>query len=384
MYSCKYSKYCGGCINLNKDYNLLLQEKTKMVRDLFKDITLTKVQDCIGNYYPLKYRNKIHLAFTELKGKTLIGFFEEGSVRVVDIDSCLLFGDWASKLIAILREFVSRFKIRAYKDGFGILRYAHARCIDNKIQLTLVVSTDNFAGRKWLYHKLSQTFSDVSLYLNINRRTDRAVFDEKFKFVDGNKCLEFDVVGVKVALTPSSFLQVNLSIATKMYKRAKELLEINDKTIVLDLYSGIGITSVYFAKSAKRVVSIEEVTGAVNNAKNIAKINGVNNIDILCGKCEDVINKIKMENIDDLVVFVDPARMGLDNRVIDAICSLNPRKIVYMSCNPKTCVNDCKQIIVDSKYHISDISTWDMFPYAHDHVETLVCLNSTNKGVANK
>lgn len=374
MYNCKYAKYCGGCVNLDKDYNLLLQNKTEYVSELFKPITNTKVKDCVGNYYPLKYRNKIHLAFTELKGKTLIGFFEEGSVRVVDIDSCLLFGDWASKLIAILREYVSRFKIRSYKDGVGIIRYAHARCIDNKLQLTLVATTDNFAGRKWLYHALSQVYADVSLYININRRTDRAVFDERFKFIDGNKYLEFDVLGVKVSLTPSSFLQVNLPIATKMYKKAKDLLDINPNTTVLDLYSGIGITSVYFSKFAKKVISIEEVLGAVNNAKNISRINGVNNIDIFCGKCEDVLEKIKMDNMDDLVIFVDPARAGLDRRVISKIIELNPRKIVYMSCNPITCANDCKQIVVDNKYSIIDITTWDMFPYAHDHVETLVSL----------
>lgn len=374
MYNCKYAKYCGGCVNLDKDYNLLLQNKTEYVSELFKPITNTKVKDCVGNYYPLKYRNKIHLAFTELKGKTLIGFFEEGSVRVVDIDSCLLFGDWASKLIAILREYVSRFKIRSYKDGVGIIRYAHARCIDNKLQLTLVATTDNFAGRKWLYHALSQVYADVSLYININRRTDRAVFDERFKFIDGNKYLEFDVLGVKVALTPSSFLQVNLPVATKMYKAAKELLDINSNTTVLDLYSGIGITSVYFSKFAKKVISIEEVLGAVNNAKNISRINGSNNIDIFCGKCEDVLEKLKMDNIDDLVIFVDPARAGLDRRVISKIIELNPRKIVYMSCNPNTCVEDCKQLVNDNIYIIEEISTWDMFPYAHDHVETLVSL----------
>ena len=141
---CKYSKYCGACSGLSKEYTVELQEKTNFVAELFKDYDVI-VDNCIGSYYPMKYRNKVHLAFTELKGKTLIGFYEENSTRVIDIDSCLHYSDWLDKLIGILREYVSRFKIKPYnKDGYGILRYAHARCIDNKIQLTLVVTTDNF------------------------------------------------------------------------------------------------------------------------------------------------------------------------------------------------------------------------------------------------
>lgn len=372
--SCKYSKYCGGCIGFEKDYTEQLKEKTEYVKELFKDFKDTQINDCVGNYYPFKYRNKIHLAFTELKGKTLIGFFEEGSTKVTDIDNCLLFGDWATKLISILREFVSRFKIRPFnKFGSGILRYAHARCVDNKLQLTLVVTTDNFAGRKWLYLKLKENYKDVSFYLNINRRTDRAVFDKVFKFVDGNKYLTFDLLNVKVALTPSSFLQVNLPLAGKMYKQAESMLGITNETTVLDLYSGIGITSMMFARIAKNVISIEEVEGAVNNAKYMAKINNVNNVTILSGKCESVINKLSKAHIEDLVVFVDPARAGLDINVINALKTLLPRMIVYMSCNPETCVNNIKHIVNDNKYISNDIRIYDMFPYTK-HAELLASI----------
>ena len=180
-FACKYSKYCGGCIDLNKDFKDTLKEKTDYVANLFKSHDVV-VDNCYGAYYPMKYRNKVHLAFTELKGKTLIGFFEEGSTKVVDVDKCLHFADWLDKLILILREYASRFKIRPYNKqlGTGIIRFAHCRCIDNKIQLTLVVTTDNFPGRDWLFSKLKEHYSEVSLYLNINRRTDHYIFDKKF------------------------------------------------------------------------------------------------------------------------------------------------------------------------------------------------------------
>ena len=370
---CKYSKYCGGCDDIELNYDEHLENKITALQDIFQKITDKEISEVIKNYYPLKYRNKIHLAFTELKGKTLIGFFEENSTKVVDINECMLFGDWAKILIEILREYVSRFKLRAYKDGVGILRYAHARCIDNRLQLTLVVTTDNFAGRSWLYNKLCSNFNDVSFYLNINRRTDRAVFDNRFKYVNGNKYLEFEIMGLKVNLTPSSFLQVNLPVAIKMYKKANELLEISSDTTVIDLYSGIGITSMMFAKTAKQVFSIEEVESAVQNAKYMAKINNLHNINIIQGKCEDSLAKIKSDNLGDVVVFVDPARAGLDRSVIDYIKNLNPRKIVYMSCNPETCVSDCKILLSDNKYTMSNIIAGDMFPYTK-HIETIVCM----------
>lgn len=370
---CKYSSRCGACCGLDKDINHQLHDKTNYIRELFKNVNNECIEDCVGDYYPLKYRNKVHLAFGELKGKTLIGFYEEGSTKITDIDNCVLFGDWISKLIVILREYVSRFKIRPYnKDGYGIIRYAHARCIDNKIQLTLVVTTDNFAGRDWLYNRLTKDFQEVSLYLNINRRTDHAVFDKMFKFIKGSKFLNFTIGGVKVSLSPGSFLQVNLSITEKMYKKAIDMLDITDNTTVVDLYSGIGITSVMFARNASKVISIEEVSSAVDNSKFMAKLNNCRNIIGLCGKCEKEILKLKIDG--DAVVFVDPARVGLDERVIESLKLMNPRKIVYMSCNPETCVRDIEMLTIDNKYHIDVIKPYNMFPYTK-HVELLVCLS---------
>lgn len=372
--NCKYMSRCGGCVGLEQPIEKELEVKTKEIRDLFSEFKNTQIDDCIGSFYPLKYRNKVHLAFGELKGKTLIGFFEEHSTKITDVDSCILFGDWIKNLIATLREFISRFKIRPYnRFGEGTIRYAHARCIDNKLQLTLVVTTENFAGRDWLYNRLCKDFSEVSLYININRRTDRAVFDTKFKFVKGNKFLNFQMCGVKVSISPNSFLQVNLQVAEKMYKEAMKMLDIRTNTTVVDLYSGIGITSVMFAKICKEVVSIEEVPTAVENAKFMCKLNDVNNVIALSGKCEHQISKVRPA--EDLVVFVDPARAGMEKSVIDALIKLNPRTIVYMSCNPETCVRDIKLLVDNSQYELKTVKPFNLFPYTK-HTELLCCLES--------
>ncbi len=366
---CKYSKYCGGCDGIDREYSSTLKEKDNIMQSLFGH--LGKVENVVGNYYPYKYRNKLQLAFTQLKGKTIMGFFEEGSTKITDIDGCILNGDWSYTLIAIMKEYISRFKIRGYSNSSGVLRYLHARCISQNLQLTLCVTTDNFAGRDWLYKKLCENFKMVSFYLNINKRTDRAVFDKVFKFVAGEKFLKFNFCGVDVSLEPSSFLQVNLSVAEKMYKKAQELLDLNEKTKVLDLYSGIGITSIMFGKVAKEVLAIEENPKAVSNAIHMAKNNSVTNVKFVSDKCENCIQYLK--NDEDLVCFVDPARSGMDIKLIEHLKTLNIRKFVYMSCNPESCKRDIECLLSDNKLHVSAILGYDMFPYTK-HIETLVCL----------
>lgn len=364
---CKYSGMCGGCDSIEKDFASTLIEKKKYLDKLFDGVC--QVDDIISNYYPYKYRNKLQLAFTQLKGKTIMGFFEEGSTKITDVDGCILNGDWSYTLISIIREYISRFKIRGFCNGDGILRYAHARCIDNNLQLTLCVVTDNFAGRDWLYKKLCEKFKKVSLYLNINKRTDRAVFDKVFKFVAGEKYLQFDFCGVHVSLEPSSFLQVNLPIAEKMYKRAKDLLEIDKNTRVLDLYCGIGITSIMFGKSAKEVLAVEENPKAISNAIHMAKINNVENVKFVADKCENCIES--MRDGDNLVCFVDPARNGLEESLIKHLKTLNLRKFVYMSCNPESAKRDIEVLISDNKYKVIGIYPYSMFNFTK-HIELLI------------
>lgn len=368
---CKHSKFCGGCSDIEKAYDCTLQEKQKYVNSLF-DGMCKNTHPIAHNFYPYKYRNKLQLAFTQLKGKTIMGFFEEGSVRVVDIDGCILNGYWSYDLISILREYLSRFKVRGFDGNSGVLRYVHARCIENRLQLTLCVTTTNFSGRDWLYKKLCEKFSSVSFYLNINNRTDRAVFDRVFKHIAGERYLKFDFCGVNVCLEPSSFLQVNLGVAEKMYKKASDLLDIKENTIVYDLYCGIGITSLMFAKKAKGVVGIEENLSAINNAKNMARINNVDNVKFLCGKCEDKVGVLS-EN-DDVVAFLDPARMGCEKAVLDKLKTIGVRTIVYMSCNLESALRDIKILTNDNKYILTDIFPYDMFAFCGEHLELLAVL----------
>ena len=247
MKKCKVSEFCGNCSLLDINYEEQLKLKTKNVQKLLDENNIKiNIPTTIGMFFPYKYRNKVHLALKNFKGKTIIGFYEEGSNRVVDIDSCLLHDKWLTILIEIIKNFVKKYKISPFDSltKSGIIRYVVARVIDNSIICTIVTTTKNFAGREYLYAKLKENFNNVSLYVNVNNRSDKLVFDDKtFSFVKREKYLTSSLLGVKYSLSPNSFLQVNLDICKIMYSRAIELLKLTKEDNIVDLYSGIGITS---------------------------------------------------------------------------------------------------------------------------------------------
>ena len=373
MKNCKYFDLCGGCTALNIPYDEQLTNKSNQVKAEFEKYNINiDIPKTIGMFFPYKYRNKIHLRVKELKGKTIVGFFEEGSNKVVDVNSCLLHPDWVEKLLIIIKTYIAKYKIRAYDTltKQGTIRYIVARVLDNDIMLTLVTTTNNFAGREYLYAKLKEVFKNVSLYVNINKRTDKLVFDsDKFKHLLGEKYLTSTICGVKYSISPNSFLQVNLDICKAMYQKAFEWLELNKNDNLLDLYSGIGITSIYFAKYAKEVTSIEYNKDATDMAVINKQKNSVENLKIFTGPCEDVLGKLDLSKFNK--VFLDPARMGMEENTIKYILDSNIERMVYMSCSYETLARDIKYL--SQKYTVEKIQTYDMFPQTH-HVETLVCL----------
>ena len=380
--SCEHFNICGGCDNLNISYVNQLNQKQNYVKQCLLNFNINaKVNNTVGMFYPYKYRNKLHLAVRDVKGKPEIGFFMENSNKIVSVNSCCLFDVWAEKLINIIKQFISKFKISAYnkKTNAGTLKYVVARTLGKEIIVTLVVTTFNFAGRDWLLAELNKNFVGVSLYACLNKRTDNAVFDERgFKHLGGYKKLRGELLGVKFELSPNSFFQVNTEITNKIYKQICSEINPNNNSVVLDLYSGIGITSCVFALNGAKVVSIESVPEAVNDAKTIIKLNGLENKVVpYLGRCEQLITKINFNKIiggeANVSVFVDPPRIGCVKIVLDKILELKPNKIIYLSCNPETLARDLS-VLVKENYKLVSVTPFDMFPQTN-HVETLAVLN---------
>ena len=376
MEKCKNFNLCGGCSLLNIDYPTQLKQKQSYIQSCLKNENIDfKVEETEGMFYPYKYRNKIHLAVSENKGNTFLGFFEEGSNKIIKVQKCALFDLWAEQLINITNEFIKNFKIIGYnkEKRSGIVRYIVARKLKDSISVCIVATSQNFAGKDWYYKKLVETFKNVSFYLNINKRTDNAVFDDnKFIFKGGLRKIKGKMLGVEFELSPNSFYQTNEKITSKMYEKAVELLNISKNDTIYDLYSGIGITSILFAKHASKVYSIEYSKTATQNAISNAKLNGLKDkIEVSTGMCKDILPKLP--KIDNSLCFLDPARSGAEPETLYEIVKLLPKTIVYMSCNAESLAGDLKILLSSKKYKLNYIQGFDMFPQTK-HIEVLAQL----------
>ncbi|MBO7508181.1 MAG: class I SAM-dependent RNA methyltransferase, partial [Clostridia bacterium] len=313
---CPHFGKCGGCNFLNLQYENELSQKKLAVENALAECEIdAPVSDVVPMFFPYKYRNNIHLAVEQQAHRTVVGFYSQGGKNLIDIQNCLLFDSWAQKLITIVKKYIRSFKISGFNPitRAGILRYVVARNFGNDIIVTLVVTTQNFAGKKEFYDMLKQEFGNVSLWLNINKRTDSAVFDKTFIHKFGDKKLNANLCGINFALSPSSFVQTNFQIAGKMYQKALEYIKDSGCNAVIDLFSGIGITSCIFAKNGFDVLSVEMQKSSVLDAVEIQKKNNVEGkILAYCGKCEDLTTEMldwsKNRNV---AVFVDPAKNGI-------------------------------------------------------------------------
>ena len=181
------------------------------------------------------------------------------------------------------------------------------------------------------------------------------------------------LMGMKFMISPHSFFQVNPVQTEVLYRKALELAQIHAETTVLDIYCGIGTISLYAAKQAKRVIGVEIVEKAICDAKENAKINGIQNAEFFCGAAEDVVPKLIEQHLRPDVVMIDPPRKGSDGKTLAAILKAKPDRIVYVSCNPATLARDAR-VLADGGYRLECVTPVDMFPNTA-HVESVARLS---------
>lgn len=271
----------------------------------------------------------------------------------------------------ILIDFIKKESVSIYnpRTRAGVLRFAVARKIGGAIMLTLVMTKRVDYDFSWLLKSLEKSFGEAAVYVNVNNEKTNAVFSDEFIHIAGKRTLSGEMLGIKFELSPNSFYQVNDEIAKTIYEKVLSEIKSGGGNRVVDLFSGIGITSALFAKNGFAVDSVEIVKSAVENAKTIAAKNGVS--DKITVRLGDANKIIKSLNLTDCSVFVDPPRMGLQD-VARSLAAAKPQKIVYLSCSLKTLVEDLR-ILKKAGYEISSVIPYDMFP-ASKHIEVLTVL----------
>lgn len=378
---------CGGCAYLHLEYEEQLVEKRKnLIETLKKNARYEGDVSEVVPSKPFGYRNKLQLPFGWTDGAVSLGFYKTGTHKVVSTGRCDLNGAWAEKLITVVKQWANAHRLSVYSEENrkGLLRHLVARYLEGKLQVTLVLNGEKIPFKNELYRALSTEFSDVGLYLSVNRGETNVILGDRLVPIETHE-QTFNVLGIEAELNPLSFLQVNNEIRDKLYLRViKEILDGGsaEKTenIVVDAYAGIGILGAVLAKRGVRVENIEIVSEAVQDADRLAERNGVadfikNTLGDAAELLPRMLPSICAEHPDaSVTVVLDPPRKGCDRKVLEALvdcADIIAPKIIYISCNPATLSRDLS--VLQEKFTLCSVEPYDMFP-GTPHIETMVVL----------
>ncbi len=367
---CPFFPQCGGCTCRDLPYDAQLKRKTAHLRRLLRPFG-GQVAPCQGGPED-DCRNKVHLAFCRQQGAVRAGFFDSRTHRVVPVSRCPMHGDWYEKLVSAAESWANDCQILPYepRTGKGSLRFLAARYLEGRLMVTVVSQTPRLPGLDRLHARLEAAFGPTSLWFDHNDRRDSAVFSGKLRHIAGPKKLRGSLLDVDFELSPDAFFQVNTEMAVRMYARILELAKQCAPETVVDAYSGIGITSLLFARAGMGVVSVEQIPSAVADARAMARRSGLE-VRALCGDCARVLPRLHLQG--ETLFFVDPPRRGLGEQVCRTLLDFAPRYVLYLSCGPEALARDLARLTAGG-YRLLSAEPYDLFPHT-EHVET-VCLLS--------
>ena len=377
---CETYKRCGGCDLRHVEYKETLRMKQNAVQSLVNKTLKNKieVEKTVGMENPLFYRNKAQYPVgLDKEGNPIIGVFANRTHEIIPIKECLIQNKESQELARFVIEFIKKNKISVYDENSrkGLIRHVVTKVglKSNEVMLVLVINGRDIPCEQKLVKEVLEKFQNVkSIVKNINNKNTNVIMGKENINLYGNGYIK-DILGDYVfKISPLSFYQVNPVQAEKLYNIGVEAAAISKNDVVFDLYCGIGTISLFMAKYAKKVYGIEIVEEAIEDAKENAKLNKVGNTEFIAGDVElildDLINNKKV--IPD-VIMIDPPRKGLDNKSIENILKVSPKKMVYISCNPATLVRDLAKL--EEKYEIKMIRPVDMFPFSK-HIECVSVL----------
>lgn len=385
---CNRFSRCGGCDIMHIDYSEQLKLKRgALINTLRKNFDKDCVVDeCVASSEVFGYRNKISLPFGVVNGRTVLGFYSEGTHKIVPITKCFLHKDWAEKLIQALLLYAETNKLSVYDETSksGLLRHASARFLNGKLSLAVVVNADELPNTDSLIKLLDERFTDYSLYCSPNRAHNNVIMGASAVLLKGEP-LKAEINGIQYELNPLSFLQVNDSIRDAIYKRIIEKVTESGSSAVIDAYAGVGLLGAMLARSGLSVYNIEIVKEAVIDADKLAEANGLTHLitningdaEVELPKLFDYFNNTYPR----ITVILDPPRKGCSRAVLEVLNKLTQDNnnasdtpiidLIYISCNPATLSRDLA--LLAPSYRPTSITPYDMFPHTK-HIETLVCL----------
>lgn len=378
---CRYYKTCGGCSLMHLKYDAELKFKAKRIKDCLERIGSFKNIDTPvihGMEKPYFYRNKAQFPVSyDDKNGLKIGFYSARSHRITDIDKCLIQNKITEEIIEIFRKFIKENNISVYNEEThkGLIRNVVTKTSVNTedIMVCVVINGNKLPAYEKLIEELIKIKGMKSVLININIEKTNVILGRKTKLLWGDEYIVEKIGDISYKISALSFFQVNTKQTEVICRKALEFAGLSENDEVLDLYCGIGTLSLWFAKEAKKVLGVEIVPEAIKDAKENARINGIENAEFMVSSAEDAAPKLLEKGFKAEVIVVDPPRKGCDESVLNAIVEMSPKKIVYVSCNPSTLARDLK-VLEGNGFEIKKIEGVDQFGRT-PHVET-VCLLS--------
>ncbi|MBQ9076739.1 MAG: 23S rRNA (uracil(1939)-C(5))-methyltransferase RlmD [Muribaculaceae bacterium] len=391
---CEHFGTCGGCRWQHLPYEFQLKCKQQQVKDALERIAkvnIPEISPILGSKNIWEYRNKMEYTFSnkcwltyeqmrsgeEFPDRNAAGFHIPGAFdKVLDIKKCHLQDDFGNRLRLFVKDYdkqhgYSFYDLRAQQ---GLLRTLMIRISSTgEIMAVMVFGENNMQHIVPLLEAIKDNFPQItSLQYVINLKVNDTISDQEIATFYGKPYIEEEMEGLRFRISPKSFYQTNSLQAYELYKVARNYAELTGDELVYDLYTGTGTIANFISRQAKKVIGIEYVPEAIEDAKLNSAVNNIDNTLFFAGDMKDVLTDefVEQHGHPD-VMIVDPPRAGMHQNVVDVILKAAPGRIVYVSCNPSTQARDLA--LLDGKYRVDAIQPVDMFPHTH-HVENVVKL----------
>ena len=375
---CPYYEMCGGCSLQHMSYETQLNWKTQKVQSELDKFNLgVTAKFALGMKDPWKYRNKIQVSYTmDYKGHVWGGFYVEGTHQILNIDQCFIEHEVADEIVNFFKSLIDKYHLEPYdrSSRLGSIRHVMVRTSHAKgeIMVVIVTQTQYLPKQDAIVQDLVRAFPNiVSIIQNINDRPTNAVLGDKEKVLYGKSFIEDTLCELTFRISSKSFFQVNPIQTEVLYETAIKGAQLTGAEIVLDAYCGIGTIGLIASKNASKVVGVEVIPEAIENAKTNARLNNITNAEFVLGDAGQFLKKQAETGQHFDIVIVDPPRAGCDETFIRALLAIKPKKIVYVSCDPSTLARDLS--LLKKEYALLSVQPVDMFPQTK-HVETVVWL----------
>lgn len=381
---CPVYDMCGGCQLQHMSYEGELIFKKNKIEDALKRIGNidVAVNNVIGMDEPYYYRNKAQYPIAYVDGRASMGFYKGRSHDIVPIKNCMIQNKRSEAIAKEILDFIREYNISVYneKTKQGLIRHIMTRYSysTGEVMVAIVAKENRLPHREELIDRLKNMDGFAGLILNVNPSDTNVVLGNTNILLYGKDRIIDEIGGLKYYISPQSFFQVNPIQTEILYSKALQFADLKEDELVIDAYCGVGTISLFLAKRAKKVIGIEVVEKAIEDAKENAKLNNISNADFIAGRSEDIMKDLKGRGVKPDVIVVDPPRKGCDSEVLQSMIDMAPERIVYISCNPATLARDLKQL--KGRYNINDVQPVDMFPRTN-HVESIILMtNSGSKG----